>query len=372
MSPIICSEIFIEGLDKAEVLAALYDSAKTTDSSLPPHHMSLDEARLLLDSGQTSFDDVLGRAIQVDLKRDTVYAGRYDAQNGFGTAKQVIEKLRANPSSAALANGVIAADLDTRSGVSGTTNANALSLPMDEICARLENLSRYICGAPYIDLEFGSFLSKELKGNLSPEGFVNAALKAVDSYFKIEPSTADLIEELQATDKPAEYMLLLREIPRIAEAVCPSVYAAKVQDHYSRVCNFDQSALAKLSAFDKISPVRVSLKSINREAQTLLSRWNERNKAVAESPEYDKYIKARKEIHSALLIEITALSASILLLNMGIKEGLSGEQSLINFNTCAGLLTLALNLIGCARFIFRLRRLKTMLSNAEQEPTPLA
>jgi hypothetical protein len=89
-------QLDLSGLDKAVVLAALYDNARAQGMGwlhYTPNPMSIDEARALL-SETTYFDYVNGRVLKVDLSTDRLDTYLYDRDNGPGAAKRVIEGLR--------------------------------------------------------------------------------------------------------------------------------------------------------------------------------------------------------------------------------------------------------------------------------------
>ena len=90
--------ISLIGLNKAKVLAALYDAAKPQGLGFlhfDPAPMTLEEARtLLIDSPDGYFDYVQGRVMKVDLSGDTLRTVLYDRDNGLGKAKAVIDSLR--------------------------------------------------------------------------------------------------------------------------------------------------------------------------------------------------------------------------------------------------------------------------------------
>ena len=82
----------IKGIDKAAVLAALYNHAKTQGLGIlhyQPGDMSLEEARDLLKT-QSYFDYIKGRVLKVDLSRDELDERLYDRDNGRGAAAAAI------------------------------------------------------------------------------------------------------------------------------------------------------------------------------------------------------------------------------------------------------------------------------------------
>lgn len=109
----------IQGLDKAAVLAALYNASKPQGMGFmhyEPQPMTVEEARQLLKSGQTYFDYVKGRVMKIDLKKDDeVDTWGYNRDNGADAAEKVIETLRhtsdtnAKPIQETHANGTLAA-----------------------------------------------------------------------------------------------------------------------------------------------------------------------------------------------------------------------------------------------------------------------
>ena len=80
--------ISIAGLDKAEVLAALYNAARPQGMGFlqyKPEPMTDREAREILDGGQDYFDYLNGRAMKVSLKSaDQLEERLYDRDNGAG------------------------------------------------------------------------------------------------------------------------------------------------------------------------------------------------------------------------------------------------------------------------------------------------
>ena len=89
--------INITGLDKAAILAALYNAAISIGAGVfqyNPSPMTVQEARLVLSSGVTSFDYFHGRVLKVDLSRDIIDPRDYNRDNGPDAAERVIARLR--------------------------------------------------------------------------------------------------------------------------------------------------------------------------------------------------------------------------------------------------------------------------------------
>lgn len=87
--------IDISGLNKAEVLAALYNNSKTQGMGVlhyTPEPMTIQEATEAL-SRTASFDYLNGRVMKVSLVFDTVDTWGYDRDNGEGAAYRAISHL---------------------------------------------------------------------------------------------------------------------------------------------------------------------------------------------------------------------------------------------------------------------------------------
>lgn len=97
-------KVSLEGLDKAEVLAALYNASKPQGKGFVDYDqkpMNIGEAQVILDSGRTNFDYLNGRVMKVDLSGDEFSPWGYDRNNGRDAAQFAITALRAtkNPNS---------------------------------------------------------------------------------------------------------------------------------------------------------------------------------------------------------------------------------------------------------------------------------
>lgn len=91
-------KIQLEGLDKAEVLAALYNASRPQGMGFmhyDPEPMTKEEAQRLLDNNPSKYFDYLkGRVMKVDLSGDELDPWCYDRDNGAGSAEEAIKALR--------------------------------------------------------------------------------------------------------------------------------------------------------------------------------------------------------------------------------------------------------------------------------------
>ncbi|MBQ8237892.1 MAG: hypothetical protein IJZ39_07090 [Oscillospiraceae bacterium] len=116
--------IDIRGLNKAEVLKALYDGSRvqgigflealSRDESIPAiieGRVTVEHCQQLLDAtGYPYFDYLYGRVLKVDLSKDEFEERLYDANNGQGAAERVIRRLR-NSNTNAPKTGICRLDL---------------------------------------------------------------------------------------------------------------------------------------------------------------------------------------------------------------------------------------------------------------------
>lgn len=87
--------IDIKELNKAEVLAALYNASKAQGMGwlhYDPSPMTVEEAQLELNS-HTYFDYHKGRVMKVDLGGDVLDTWGYDRDNGEGAAERALKHL---------------------------------------------------------------------------------------------------------------------------------------------------------------------------------------------------------------------------------------------------------------------------------------
>lgn len=88
--------IDISKLDKAEVLASLYNRSKVQGMGCfraVDGCMTKEQAQKLLDNGQTYFDYIHGKIMKVDLSGNELETYLYDRDNGEGAANMAINHL---------------------------------------------------------------------------------------------------------------------------------------------------------------------------------------------------------------------------------------------------------------------------------------
>lgn len=89
--------IDLTGLDKAAVLAALFNGSRPQGLGFMAYkegNMTVENARAILDSGETRFDYLQGRVMKVNLSGDSLDPWGYDRDNGSNAAKTIIDELR--------------------------------------------------------------------------------------------------------------------------------------------------------------------------------------------------------------------------------------------------------------------------------------
>ncbi len=91
--------IVIKGLDKAALLAGLFNRSKALGNGFfnPKAHsdMTYDEAKKIISERRNlDFEYLQGRVMKIDMNGDTLNARLYDRDNGAGAAYVVIENLK--------------------------------------------------------------------------------------------------------------------------------------------------------------------------------------------------------------------------------------------------------------------------------------
>ena len=93
------SRISIRGMDKATVLAALFNASKPQGLGFMHYAkepMTVEKARELIDKGHTKFDYLQGRVMKLDISGDDFDPWGYDHDNGQGAAQTAIDTLKAS------------------------------------------------------------------------------------------------------------------------------------------------------------------------------------------------------------------------------------------------------------------------------------
>lgn len=91
------NKISMEGLDKAAVLAALYNASKPLGMGFlhyDPIPMTTEQARELFSEDHAYFDYLKGRVMKVDLGGNELDPYLYDRDNGDGAAAKAIAALQ--------------------------------------------------------------------------------------------------------------------------------------------------------------------------------------------------------------------------------------------------------------------------------------
>lgn len=89
--------IDIKDLDKAEVLAELYNSSQVQGMGFlaaKPGEMTAEEARNLIADG-AYFDYLYGKVMKVNLEGDSFDGRLYDRDLGEGAAQRAVDRVRA-------------------------------------------------------------------------------------------------------------------------------------------------------------------------------------------------------------------------------------------------------------------------------------
>ncbi len=86
----------IKGINKAKILAALYNNSKPLNMGLL-HFIDADmteiEAQKILDAGHTYFDYLHGRVMKIDLSSDELKTFLYDRDLGEGACERIVNSI---------------------------------------------------------------------------------------------------------------------------------------------------------------------------------------------------------------------------------------------------------------------------------------
>ena len=135
-------KIDIKDLNKADVLAVLYNASKPLGMGFmeyDPTPMTREQAQELIGAGQTDFDYLKGRIMKINISGDELNPGGYDRDNGQGAAQRAISALldtnQTNPQ-------------DVKNTSSGGTQDSAFDARY-----HLHDKSRYENGALHVGLD---------------------------------------------------------------------------------------------------------------------------------------------------------------------------------------------------------------------------
>lgn len=96
--------ISIVGLDKAELLAALFNASQQRGMGFIHTEgrsgMTVEGAREVLKSSGDYFDYLRGRVMKIDLSEEPMRTALYNRDNGSGAAERVVAELRAKTEAA--------------------------------------------------------------------------------------------------------------------------------------------------------------------------------------------------------------------------------------------------------------------------------
>lgn len=154
--------IDIKGLNKAEVLKALYDGSYIQGmgfmQAVPEGTVTVEHCKMLLETtGYPYFDYLYGRVLKVDLSKDAFDERLYDRDNGQGTAARIIDRLKRKNSATSINYGMLRLDcvnLDIRilpdfdtPGVfnfqfKDLSSLNVMILNLEELRAKMEGGTR--------------------------------------------------------------------------------------------------------------------------------------------------------------------------------------------------------------------------------------
>lgn len=142
----------IGGLNRAEVLAALYNRAKPQGMGFlhyNPELMTTEQAQGILDGGHTSFDYLSGRVMKIDLSGDEVDTRLYNRDNGENAAENATAELTrtGDPNSPAISEahrthtltsaGVTKANLDEETTFEDEGGVHIMHLGLSDVADHL-------------------------------------------------------------------------------------------------------------------------------------------------------------------------------------------------------------------------------------------
>ena len=86
--------IDIQDLDKAKLLAKLYNDAQYIGLDANHQKMSVNDAQGVIDDHGLKFETVGGRSLHIDLTGDTLDSTDYNRSNGYAAAESAVDTVR--------------------------------------------------------------------------------------------------------------------------------------------------------------------------------------------------------------------------------------------------------------------------------------
>jgi len=91
------NEIDIKGLDKATLLAGLYNNSKPQGLGFlnaDPKPMTRDQAELIIQTQGMNFDYLQGRVMKINIAGDSMFTHGYNRDNGKDAAEHVVSTIK--------------------------------------------------------------------------------------------------------------------------------------------------------------------------------------------------------------------------------------------------------------------------------------
>lgn len=99
------SNINISGIDKAELLAELFNASNQhglgflnlsgkSGMTQEEAEAEIEQAKRYSSKGRIEFDYLRGRVMKVDISGDELYPGLYDRDNGNGSCDRIVKRIR--------------------------------------------------------------------------------------------------------------------------------------------------------------------------------------------------------------------------------------------------------------------------------------
>jgi len=207
--------INIQGIDKAELLAALYNGSKPQGLGFlhfASEPMTVEQAQKILDSSPPYFDYLQGRVMKIDISEDEVSPWGYDRDNGHGAVQQIVDELRRN-------GGDVYTEVIERRHLENTRKS-ALEL-QDHLYepSKTEIKGDTATFTLGLDKRFSDMLAPILSELLGEGLSGHALLRAILSEEpEIDVEEAETIVEADATDIKSRGWYMVKQQPQSAEA----------------------------------------------------------------------------------------------------------------------------------------------------------